>query len=77
MRDVSGMTGAGNASGRIACWLCSMTAGVWQQVPLQEVDYLCSPVDEAVAALSSGNAALVAAGDVLAVRAALGVGVTA
>lgn len=64
----------GNASGRVQCWLCSMTAGVWTQTPLVEDDYMCSPVDEAVAALRGGNAALVAAADVLAVRAALGVG---
>ncbi len=72
LKDVSGMNG--NASGRIACWLCNLGGGVWQQIPLQEVDYLCSPVAEAVPLLQAGKPALVAAGDVLAVRAALGVG---
>ena len=72
MKDVSAMTG--NASGTIACWLCLYRGSVWQQTPLQEVDYLCSPVREAVLLLAAGNAALVAGGDLLAVRKALGVG---
>ncbi len=64
----------GNASGRVQCWMCYYGGGVWVQEPMVEDDYMCSPVDEAVAALRGGNAALVAAADVLAVRAALGVG---
>ena len=72
LKDVSAMTG--NASGRIACWWCDFRGGVWSQQPLMEVDYLCSPVDEALDLLRAGNAALVAGGDLLAVRQALGVG---
>ena len=71
LKDVSALTG--NASGKIACWLC-YNVGVWSQIPLMEVDYLCSPVDEALDLLRAGNAALVAGGDLLAVRRALGVG---
>jgi hypothetical protein len=64
-----------NVSGLIPAWICAWRVGhVWSQIPCEEVDYLCSPVNEAVGLLRDGNPALVAGGDLLAVRRAMGVG---